>query len=118
MTKSERMIKVLGLIYENPGEFDALALARRCDVSERGIFRDIRTLRGVGVHIKYKHKDGEHSEHSGYRIEDVPTYLRRSLKRALLIEAVIELVTLGIDASEDLGLKEKGSTVLKLLGAS
>lgn len=109
MTKSEKMIKMLDLICEEPG-LDATALSKRCSVSERGIYRYIATLRSVGVYIKYR--DG------GYRIEHLPTYFRRSLRTGSMITATIELVTLGMVACKDPKLEKKGVDILRLLNVS
>jgi len=108
MTKSQRMVKMLGLIYERPGEFGAKQLAKLCDVSERGVYRDVKTWRGVGVYLRFNG--------GGYNIVDIPLQWSSILKQRRLVNAVVDLLTLGIEASKDKELKEQGKKVLKSLG--
>lgn len=108
MTKSERMVKMLGLIYERPGELGAKQLAELCDVSERGVYRVVKTWLSVGVYIRFNG--------GGYNIVDIPLQWRGILKQRRLVNAVIDLLALGIEASKDRELKEQGKKVLKSLG--
>jgi len=109
MTKSQRMVKMLDLIYEKPGEFGVKQLAKLCDVSERGVYRDVKTWRGVGVYIRFNG--------GGYSVVDMHEQWGHILKQRRLVKAVIDLLTSGIEASKDKKLKEQGKEVLKFLGA-
>jgi hypothetical protein len=53
----------------------------------------------------------------GYNIVDMHVQWYSILKQKRLVKAVIDLLTLGIEASGDVELKEQGEKVLKFLGA-
>ena len=108
MTKSEKMIHMLDLICESPGELIAKDLAKLFDVSERGIYRYLRTWRQSGVYIK--------CTGGGYRVMDMQWHYIFEQKK--LSSAVSELITLGMRLCYDEKLLERGETALALLKTS
>ena len=63
MTKSEKIFDMLALIKEYPN-LNAKDLSQLCDVSERGIYRYLKTLSNAGIPIRYK--DGGYSLQGEY----------------------------------------------------
>lgn len=110
MPKSEKMIKMLDLICESPGELDALALATLCDVSERGIYRYMSTLRRAGINISFNF-DG-----NGYRVINMQWHYIFEQKK--LAGAVKELITRGMRRCQNEELLKQGERALELLEPS
>lgn len=108
MSKSERMVQMLDLICEQPGELRVPALAKLCDVSERGIYRYLTTWQNVGVHIKL---NGD-----GYVVVD--THWPRIFEQKKLASAVRELITRGMKRCKNEKLLKQGAMALELLKPS
>lgn len=108
MPKSEKLFDMLELIKEYPG-LNAGDLARLCDVSERGIYRYLKTLSRVGFSIRF--------QNGGYKLqEDYSDILEESDPEGL--EALKALLTIGVRHCEDDGLLEYGRDFMKLIEMS
>ena len=108
MTKSEKMIQMLDLICEKPGELSAKDLAKLCDVSERGIYRYLYTYKQAGVSIKFNG--------GGYRVVNMHWHYFFEQKK--LANAVAELITRGLKQCKNAKLIKQGEEALKLMRTS
>lgn len=105
MTKSEKLFEMLQYIREYP-YLTAQDLARLCDVSERGVYRYIKTLSKAGYSIRYK--DG------GYRLLEGDVNL---LNRASIdtLKAVRELLPISLEYCDSEELRRHGKEFMELL---
>lgn len=108
MVKSEKMIRMLDLICGRPGELDAPALAKLCDVSERGIYRYMSTWQSAGVYISFNG--------GGYRVVNMQWHYVFEQKK--LASAVKELITQGMSHCQNEELLKQGERALVLLEQS
>ncbi len=109
MVKAERMVRMLGYIYEQPGELAVRDLAKICSISERAIFRDLHTLHLAGVRIKLNGR--------GYRVMNMESW-RDVFEQKNIADAVVELITRGLKQCKDDKLIKQGEAALKLLKTS
>lgn len=107
MVKSEKMVRMLDLICERPGELKAGDLARLCDVSERGIYRYLVTLKNAGISVVFNG--------GGYRAVSMQWHYIFVQKK--LTDAIAELVKRGLVRCENEALQVKGKRALAILGA-
>jgi len=105
MPKSEKMIKMLDLICESPGELGAPELSKLCDVSERGIYRYVSTWHRAGVYIRFNG--------GGYRVINMQWHYIFEQKK--LVGAVEELIARGMSRCQDKKLIKQGERALALL---
>lgn len=89
MAKSEKMVLMLDLICESPGELTAPFLAKTLDVSERAIYRYLSTWQRAGVYIR---RNGRRE--GGYRVMNMQWYY--VFKQKEIAKAVEELITRGL----------------------
>ena len=106
MVKSEKMVRMLDFICERPGELKARDLAELCDVSERGIYRYLVTLKNAGISVVFNG--------GGYRAVSMQWYYILAQKK--LTDAVAELVKRGLERCEDEALQVRGKRALAILG--
>lgn len=107
MVKSEKMVRMLDLICERPGELKAGDLSKLCDVSERGVYRYLATLKRSGISVVFNS--------GGYRVVSMQWYYILAQKK--LTAAIAELVKRGLERCEDKALQVKGKRALAILGA-
>lgn len=107
MVKSEKMVRMLDFICERPGELKAGDLARLCDISERGIYRYLTTLKRAGISVIFNS--------GGYRVVSMQWYYILAQKK--LTDAVAALVKRGLVRCEDEVLQAHGKRALAILGA-
>jgi predicted DNA-binding transcriptional regulator YafY len=72
-----RALRLLGLIQSPGGRWNAQALARELNCSERTVYRDLQTLELAGVPYFWDEQTGSYRVRAGYRAPQIPTKLRK-----------------------------------------
>ena len=105
MTKSEKLFEMLKYIREYPN-LTASDLALLCNVSERGVYRYLKTLSRAGISIRF---DGH-----GYRLtKDMFDLLKDADIESLM--AAKSLLALGLKNSNDDKLSKHGKNLIELI---
>jgi predicted DNA-binding transcriptional regulator YafY len=87
MPKSERVFQMLKIVQECPAEYDAAGLAKVLSISERGVYRYLRTLRNAGFNIK--------TTYGTFQVVDAE-WLIEIVEKQRKIEALKDLISGGM----------------------
>ena len=103
MTKSERLFEMLQYIKEYP-HLTAQDLSRLCNVSERGVYRYLKTLSRAGIPVSFRE--------DGYKLlEDRADFLRDFNTQDL--QLIKTLLSIGMANCTDHDLLEAGEDFIK-----